>query len=266
MGPSTSDHHEDDPTGVQHLARAQLAPPRLRRGDDRGAAGDPADAGAMAALGVASAIWPVSACSGSATSPASPAPRPRRSRTPGTTVRATKTSSTSSAPEALVEALDSTFRIIEGCLDRWTLDMLDEELRRPEWDGSWVHTRGWVDPAGLQPRRLAHRRVERVARERRAAADRRLGLYPCLAARPSRVWRARSMLVGGSDSIPASCSPWRIADEVAPQNPSLRRPPGPKGTLLLIVVLAGLPPCSWPAGRSPRSIPSSSPLGSISSS
>ena len=44
----------------------------------------------------------------------------------------------------LVEALDSTFRIVERRLDRWTLDMLDEELRRPEWDGSWVHTRGWV--------------------------------------------------------------------------------------------------------------------------
>ena len=46
--------------------------------------------------------------------------------------------------EALVEALDSTFRIVESCLDRWTLDMLEEELRRPEWDDSWVHTRGWV--------------------------------------------------------------------------------------------------------------------------
>ena len=45
---------------------------------------------------------------------------------------------------ALVAALDSTFRIVEGCLDRWTLAMLDDELRRPEWDGSWVHTRGSV--------------------------------------------------------------------------------------------------------------------------
>jgi uncharacterized damage-inducible protein DinB len=44
----------------------------------------------------------------------------------------------------LAEALDSTFRIIETCLDGWTLDMLDEELRRPEWDDSWVHTRGAV--------------------------------------------------------------------------------------------------------------------------
>ncbi|HET9520868.1 MAG TPA: DinB family protein [Candidatus Limnocylindrales bacterium] len=46
--------------------------------------------------------------------------------------------------EALVEALDSSFRIVESCLDTWTLDMLDEELRRPEWDDSWVHSRGSV--------------------------------------------------------------------------------------------------------------------------
>ena len=46
--------------------------------------------------------------------------------------------------EALVEALHSTFRIVERCLDRWTLEMLDEVLRRPEWDASWVHTRGSV--------------------------------------------------------------------------------------------------------------------------
>ena len=46
--------------------------------------------------------------------------------------------------EALVAALDSTFRIVEDCLDRWTLGMLEEEIRRPEWDDSWVHTRGAV--------------------------------------------------------------------------------------------------------------------------
>jgi hypothetical protein len=44
----------------------------------------------------------------------------------------------------LAEALDSTFRIVESCLDSWTLEMLDEELRRPEWDGTWVHLRGSV--------------------------------------------------------------------------------------------------------------------------
>ena len=46
--------------------------------------------------------------------------------------------------DALVAALDSTFRIVESCLERWTLDMLTEEIRRPEWDESWVHTRGAV--------------------------------------------------------------------------------------------------------------------------
>jgi uncharacterized damage-inducible protein DinB len=44
----------------------------------------------------------------------------------------------------LAEALDSTFRIVEACLDRWTLDMLDEELRRTFGDEEWVHTRGSV--------------------------------------------------------------------------------------------------------------------------
>ncbi len=46
--------------------------------------------------------------------------------------------------EALVEALDSTFRIVERCLDRWTLDTLDEEIRRPDFGPDWVHTRGSV--------------------------------------------------------------------------------------------------------------------------
>jgi hypothetical protein len=44
----------------------------------------------------------------------------------------------------LVTALDSTFRIIERCLDTWTLDMLDEEIRRTFGDDEWVHTRGAV--------------------------------------------------------------------------------------------------------------------------
>ena len=48
------------------------------------------------------------------------------------------------SPAKLGEALDATFQIVEGCLDRWTLEMLDEVIRRPEWDGTWVHTRGSV--------------------------------------------------------------------------------------------------------------------------
>jgi uncharacterized damage-inducible protein DinB len=44
----------------------------------------------------------------------------------------------------LVAALESTFRIVEACLDGWTLDMLDTEIRR-QFDGEkWVYTRGSV--------------------------------------------------------------------------------------------------------------------------
>jgi uncharacterized damage-inducible protein DinB len=46
--------------------------------------------------------------------------------------------------EDLTAALDSTFRIVDRCLATWTLESLDEVLRRPEWDDSWVHTRGAV--------------------------------------------------------------------------------------------------------------------------
>jgi hypothetical protein len=44
----------------------------------------------------------------------------------------------------LVEALDSSFRIVDGCLDRWTVDMLTEELRRRFGGEEWVHSRGSV--------------------------------------------------------------------------------------------------------------------------
>jgi uncharacterized damage-inducible protein DinB len=44
----------------------------------------------------------------------------------------------------LADALDRTFGIVERCLDSWTLESLGEELRRPEWDESWVHLRGAV--------------------------------------------------------------------------------------------------------------------------
>lgn len=51
--------------------------------------------------------------------------------------------------DALIDALDSGFGIVETCLDRWTVDM----LLGPQ--------PGLGDPAGLQPRRLALRRAER---------------------------------------------------------------------------------------------------------
>ena len=44
----------------------------------------------------------------------------------------------------LLEALDSTFRIVEACLDRWTLPMLDEEVRHPEWPAGETQTRGFT--------------------------------------------------------------------------------------------------------------------------
>jgi len=46
--------------------------------------------------------------------------------------------------DALASALDSTFQIVEHCLDGWTVEMLGEELNHPEWPGSWTYTRGSV--------------------------------------------------------------------------------------------------------------------------
>ena len=44
----------------------------------------------------------------------------------------------------LVAGLESTFRIVEGCLERWTLETLDKEIRRTFGSEEWVHTRGWT--------------------------------------------------------------------------------------------------------------------------
>jgi hypothetical protein len=44
----------------------------------------------------------------------------------------------------LVEALDATFHIVDRCLDAWSVASLDEVLKRPEWDDTWVHSRGAV--------------------------------------------------------------------------------------------------------------------------
>ena len=53
--------------------------------------------------------------------------------------------------DELVGALDSSFRIIEGCLDRWTPDMLEDEIHR-EYGGSLqLHTR-----ASILQRLLTH--------------------------------------------------------------------------------------------------------------
>lgn len=44
----------------------------------------------------------------------------------------------------LVEAIDSTFRIIDTCLDRWTLETLTAEVSHPDWPGDWAHPRGFA--------------------------------------------------------------------------------------------------------------------------
>jgi uncharacterized damage-inducible protein DinB len=44
----------------------------------------------------------------------------------------------------LAEALDSTFAIIDGCLDRWTPDMLTDEIERHYGGTTQVHTRSSI--------------------------------------------------------------------------------------------------------------------------
>jgi uncharacterized damage-inducible protein DinB len=46
--------------------------------------------------------------------------------------------------DELAEALDSTFRVIEGCLDRWTPEMLADEIRRDYNGVVQVHHRGSI--------------------------------------------------------------------------------------------------------------------------
>ncbi len=46
--------------------------------------------------------------------------------------------------DELAAALDATFAVVDGCLDRWTMDMLTEEVERRYLDIVSVHTRGSV--------------------------------------------------------------------------------------------------------------------------
>lgn len=48
--------------------------------------------------------------------------------------------------DELLEAIDATFRIVEACLDGWTLETLAEEVRHPDWGGGdeWTHPRGFA--------------------------------------------------------------------------------------------------------------------------
>ena len=82
----------------------------------------------------------------------------------------------------LVEALDSTWRLLEGCLDRWTPEMLASGIRaRVCRHGAGPHPR--LDPpAPLQPRRVPLRRAVPDPRHPRAGADRPVA--------PMRSWHA----------------------------------------------------------------------------
>ena len=44
----------------------------------------------------------------------------------------------------LATALDSTFAIVDGCLDRWTIEMLTDEIERRYGDTLQVHTRSSI--------------------------------------------------------------------------------------------------------------------------
>ncbi len=48
------------------------------------------------------------------------------------------------AADELVVALDSTFAIIEGCLNRWTTDMLADPIRRVYAGVTQEHSRGSI--------------------------------------------------------------------------------------------------------------------------
>jgi uncharacterized damage-inducible protein DinB len=48
------------------------------------------------------------------------------------------------AAAELVTALESTFRIVEGCLDRWTPELLNETVERRYADTVQVHTRSSI--------------------------------------------------------------------------------------------------------------------------
>jgi len=46
--------------------------------------------------------------------------------------------------DELVAALESSFAVVEGCLDRWTPEMLSEEIERQYLGRRQLHTRGSI--------------------------------------------------------------------------------------------------------------------------
>ena len=73
-----------------------------------------------------------------------PWPKPLRTR-------AGRTTSTTPAGGGAGQALDTTWALIDGCLDRWTPEMLDDEFERWYGDERQVHSR-----ASILQRLLTH--------------------------------------------------------------------------------------------------------------
>ena len=46
--------------------------------------------------------------------------------------------------DEIATAMDSTFAIVDGCLDRWTFDMLTDEIERHYLETVQVHTRSSI--------------------------------------------------------------------------------------------------------------------------
>jgi uncharacterized damage-inducible protein DinB len=44
----------------------------------------------------------------------------------------------------IVDGLRSTFAIVDHVLDTWTVEMLDDQVDRPTWQGPQRHTRGSI--------------------------------------------------------------------------------------------------------------------------
>ncbi len=83
----------------------------------------------------------------------------------------------------LVGALETTWRIIDGCLDRWTPAMLEERVERMYSEERQVHSPGVHRAAAVQPRGVPRWRAVADARHRWSPADRPLaprGLVPAV--------------------------------------------------------------------------------------
>ena len=46
--------------------------------------------------------------------------------------------------EQLLDAIDSTFRVVQSCLERWSPEYAAFEIRRGDGEEEAVHSRGWI--------------------------------------------------------------------------------------------------------------------------